>query len=283
MESEYRALLSAIVANPHDATPRLIAADWFEERGDAARAQFIRLELEAEDFPPDSAEREERETAAARLVNQNGPRWLAHDIPDLTRWYDTRFHFCRGFVGSMHTVFRAFVFNSPELFRITPITSLQLETRTGVLPNMVGLRASIKRLPDLSTVEELRLGPRLHFRDVDPTLSNEFNHGRQVLDTLCSYPTLTRLQTLRLAGIDLTDAIMIYLAKQLRGAIFLPTLRVLDLSDNRMTDSGAWALASARGLDGLTELHLTGNRITERGLQALRNRFDDRLRMTMPA
>ncbi len=43
------ALLQAILERPHDDDPRLILADWLEERdgpGDAARAEFVRLQCE---------------------------------------------------------------------------------------------------------------------------------------------------------------------------------------------------------------------------------------------
>ena len=40
------AFLAAILAAPEDDTPRLIFADWLEEDGDPARAEFIRLQIE---------------------------------------------------------------------------------------------------------------------------------------------------------------------------------------------------------------------------------------------
>src|SRR5207248_2676212 len=43
---EYAALLRAICAEPDDDTPRLVAADWLEEHGDADRAAFIRIQVE---------------------------------------------------------------------------------------------------------------------------------------------------------------------------------------------------------------------------------------------
>lgn len=43
---EYAALLRAIGAAPDDDTPRLVAADWLDEHGDADRAAFIRAQVE---------------------------------------------------------------------------------------------------------------------------------------------------------------------------------------------------------------------------------------------
>lgn len=42
MPNDELALMSAILADPADDTPRLIYADWLEEQGDADRAEFIR-------------------------------------------------------------------------------------------------------------------------------------------------------------------------------------------------------------------------------------------------
>ena len=42
------AFLAAIVAAPKDDSLRLVYADWLEERGDTDRAEFIRLQFEAE-------------------------------------------------------------------------------------------------------------------------------------------------------------------------------------------------------------------------------------------
>ena len=46
MTSDEQALMSAILADPADDTPRLQLADWLEEQGDADRAEFIRVQCE---------------------------------------------------------------------------------------------------------------------------------------------------------------------------------------------------------------------------------------------
>ena len=47
-DPEWSALLKAVVDAPADDLPRLVAADWLEERGDPERAEFIRLQCAAE-------------------------------------------------------------------------------------------------------------------------------------------------------------------------------------------------------------------------------------------
>jgi uncharacterized protein (TIGR02996 family) len=54
--SSRTSFIAAIAAAPDDDLPRLVFADWLDEHGDPARAEFIRLQVaaarEAEQFPP---------------------------------------------------------------------------------------------------------------------------------------------------------------------------------------------------------------------------------------
>lgn len=45
---EWAAFLARIRANPADDLPRLVAADWLEEHGEAGRAEFIRVQCQVE-------------------------------------------------------------------------------------------------------------------------------------------------------------------------------------------------------------------------------------------
>ena len=70
--------LAAIREAPDDDTPRLIYADWLDDHGDADRAEFIRVQCEAErlgEFDPRRPELEERanELLAAHEKNWLGP------------------------------------------------------------------------------------------------------------------------------------------------------------------------------------------------------------------
>src|SRR5437867_2252124 len=46
MTSDSDALFRAICEEPWEDTPRLVYADWLDEQGDAARAEFIRVQIE---------------------------------------------------------------------------------------------------------------------------------------------------------------------------------------------------------------------------------------------
>ncbi len=77
MTDDARALLSAIVADPADDTVRLAYADCIEERGNSTRAEFIRLQIEAERLHPNSNARAALEARAEALFAERWIDWWA--------------------------------------------------------------------------------------------------------------------------------------------------------------------------------------------------------------
>jgi uncharacterized protein (TIGR02996 family) len=75
MTSDERALLAAIVADPADDTVRLAYADCIEEQGNAARAAFIRLQIEADRLHPNSNARALLEAQAGALFAEHWIDW----------------------------------------------------------------------------------------------------------------------------------------------------------------------------------------------------------------
>lgn len=43
--TDHDALMRAVCARPEDDTPRLVLADWYDDHGDAARAEFVRVHV----------------------------------------------------------------------------------------------------------------------------------------------------------------------------------------------------------------------------------------------
>ncbi|GFR43889.1 hypothetical protein Agub_g5018 [Astrephomene gubernaculifera] len=84
-----------------------------------------------------------------------------------------------------------------------------------------------------------------------------------------------KFTTLRLAGCGLGDAGSVRLAKAIEGVGMMCSLRVLDLSHNRIGDAGACALASMLGIESsassvpLNTLELEGNLLSDVGGLAL--------------
>ena len=75
MPDDLRALLAAIVADPADDTARLVYADCLQEHGNTARADFIRLQIEAERLHPDSTARARLEEKAQSLFAEHWIEW----------------------------------------------------------------------------------------------------------------------------------------------------------------------------------------------------------------
>src|ERR1041385_7859530 len=72
---EVIAFLRDIKDDPDDDTPRLILADWLEDRYDP-RGQFVRLQVEAALSPEHDPRREELTQEAEDIRNQHEEQWL---------------------------------------------------------------------------------------------------------------------------------------------------------------------------------------------------------------
>lgn len=86
------AFLQDILANPEDDTPRLIYADWLEERGDP-RGEFIRLQCRLATMSADDQRRPLLEQQERELLERHQDKWLGSLRPSLARW-----SFRRGFL-----------------------------------------------------------------------------------------------------------------------------------------------------------------------------------------
>lgn len=76
-----RDFLQAIQAQPADDTPRLIFADWLEEQGDAARAEFIRVQCQLGQMLTGDPARKMLAKRERELLNENAMQWLPHCQP----------------------------------------------------------------------------------------------------------------------------------------------------------------------------------------------------------
>jgi len=123
--TDEQGLLRAIREDPADLTPRLIYADWLDEHGDPARAEFIRLQcLRSQEgiTAPNEFERRDREE---ELLRDNRARWLA-ELPPL--WGITWSEFGHGFVESVHAYsFRAFQRQAAQIRSRIPLLGLTLQ------------------------------------------------------------------------------------------------------------------------------------------------------------
>lgn len=150
------ALLAAILADPADDLPRLAYADWCEEQGDDARAEFIRCQiaLAASDralanhggpgdpFPPGYLIFSKRTAVARRereLLLTHWPEWVPRLSPDRSyevilsdRWTyggTPAVLFRRGFVAEAHCPLGIWLANGAEIAGRHPVTRVEATDR----------------------------------------------------------------------------------------------------------------------------------------------------------
>jgi uncharacterized protein (TIGR02996 family) len=168
-------LLSAVLDDPDAEAPRLVFADWLDEHGEPERAEFIRLQVEA-DKEADEQRRAWLEYRAERLLLEHAKRWAPSTWADAMEWR-------RGFVEW----FDAKRWPLPDpglLFGRHPVRGLVCDLRAGAplssvtaFPFAARLRSltivvsslsrsdaeALVRCPDLGGLEELviRAGERV--------------------------------------------------------------------------------------------------------------------------
>jgi uncharacterized protein (TIGR02996 family) len=192
MTERDESFLQAICATPEDDLPRLVFADFLEDRGDPAsyaRAEFIRLQCERARLPDDDS----REAA------------LAARETELHR------HFRRAWNGPLHRRLQA----GPLRGEVRSRGLLRAwNYRRGFVAEVTAHATAVVRYPD----ELLRLGPLEHLR---------VRRARPALATIITGPVLQQVKELDLAGNELSDGDIAHL---LHPA--LARLRFLDLRRN---------------------------------------------------
>jgi uncharacterized protein (TIGR02996 family) len=123
-----KAFLADIIENIDDDTPRLVFADWLEDHGDEARAEFIRLQcrLAAEQVgwvrPWRSWDRNDSLTPRElELIAEHGDEWKK----EAPKWATTRFAYYRGFVSRVSTNATQWLRGAARLYRFVPVEGLQ--------------------------------------------------------------------------------------------------------------------------------------------------------------
>jgi uncharacterized protein (TIGR02996 family) len=128
------AFLNAILAHPEDDAVRLVYADWLEDRcglGDAARAEFIRTQIELSRLPEDPR-RPALEDREHELLAEHESQWLGDWPRSIPRW-----RFERGFLAEIETDTVTLAEHGADLFARHPITRLILQPEDAYNPGPV--------------------------------------------------------------------------------------------------------------------------------------------------
>ena len=265
------AFLEDICAHPDDDATRLIYADWLDDRGDAARAEFIRVQVERRKKGAEDGQYRDLLTREEALIQENEAEWRA-ELPALdgVNWEG----FSGGFVEAVFVnSVEVFLRHAAVLFAVAPIRRLQVGHIDAADARILSECAELSRLTELNLGNNPALG-RVGVRafSLSPHLANlralllHYNDlGNQTVEHLAHSPFLDRLEELYLAGNNLDDEDV----SMLLGGAKWSNLTDLDLRDNRIGNAGAEAIGRSAELPALSTLYLVNNRIGSRGAAAL--------------
>jgi uncharacterized protein (TIGR02996 family) len=276
MTDDADALLRSVLAAPDDDAPRLIYADWLDEHGDPARAEFIRAQVELARPSTDRARREQLVQAERTLLRANGAAWTAW----LPAWVQER-EFRRGFVEGIRCEAGAFISGADEVRRRTPLSAVRVGGNEELAVPLFrsraldGLRALTVSVPvPAGAWEYLAACPYLgRLRQL--TLNSKGPPG-EMIEALIGSAALPALRTLRLPWCTLGDEH----TARLVGHPWVTRLRALDLRNNFIAAEGGQAIADSPHLDRLGSLNLRGNAVADTWVaEVLRRRFGGRVRL----
>lgn len=240
------AFLQAILAAPEQDAPRLVYADWLEERGDP-RGEFIRLQVALEHLPAGSSQRSELDRRARELLAKHEAEWIGDILRNRAVW-----RFRRGFVEHI---------TMPAVYLLTYAGRIW-ECEPAVSVNVTDLNqyaSAVALLPQLANLRRLNIG-RNSVGD-EALLPFAQSHCVRNLETLCAW------------GCRLGDESAIALAY----SPILSKLRTVDLSKNMVRSRGAVALARSPFFGRIERLRVYHNRIGIDAADELRQRFGQRV------
>jgi uncharacterized protein (TIGR02996 family) len=298
------AFLQTIIENPDDDAPRLVYADWLEERGDP-RGEFIRVQCALARMGGGDSRCPELQYQEQQLLGAHRAEWLG-PLPQGAILYEPIFR--RGFLEEVSLGPRTFLELGEQLFRLHPLRRLSFlgpdeEHHFAALaasPLLARLTALCIRgindrgaevlaaSPHLTRLTALdlsqgRLGPGGARALASSPALKQLNSlslyanviGPQGAEALATSPYLARLTCLDLGGLscrygDVENNIGDRGAEALAASPYLTRLAKLTLYLNLLGDAGVRALAASPTLANLVDLKLHGNYlITDDGVEAL--------------
>jgi uncharacterized protein (TIGR02996 family) len=240
------AFLEAIRESPEDDAPRLVFADWLDEHGDPARAEFIRVQCTLARTPTADARYQTLYLREARLLQENRERW----DPFFHRSGRVHVQFRRGFIELLAPRVEHFVKHSAELFAAAP-------TACKAYLDDVDHRTAA-RLAEVAGLSRLRV----------LSLRGQYNRegmGPAGARALAASPHLANLTALHLDYQDVSDEG----ARALAASPYLSRLTTLSLVHTGIGDAGVQAIVQSPTLAGLASLDLDQNHLSDDAVRAL--------------
>jgi uncharacterized protein (TIGR02996 family) len=266
--TDARDFLAAIIDRPDDDLPRLVFADYLDETGDEARAEFIRVQCELARLPADHPARPALTAREKGLLAAHKLDWVVPEV-------ESHQEFRRGFVEFVRITAEGLIRAAGRLFRAAPVRALRVQ-------NIEGFADTVARLPELARVESLDLtntsfdtAQRLLWDAPLTSLRRLTVCNAQVwperLQALARSPVAGRLHGLNVSGNPLTDEGAQVLAAEpaFAGLRELAARRDGVWYEQRIHGAGTAALAGSRTLAGLRRLDLAGQAVGDSGLVAL--------------
>jgi uncharacterized protein (TIGR02996 family) len=250
--SDEQAFLKAILAAPDDDTPRLVFADWLDERGegdDAARAALIRAQCRLERLPLGSKERNKLQREAKAILKKHGDRWAKalHEAVDVRQC-----EFRRGFLEHVAMSATTFAQNAKKIFDAVPT---------------IRSACFIEASNEMARVAKCKYLARLAALDIHELCHCGFCPIHNDLRALFNTKHAASLTELNVAG----DRMDWEGAERLAKSAALAKLTTLDVSNNPLGDDGVAALGKSKHLTQLVTLNLSACSFTGAGLEELGN------------
>jgi uncharacterized protein (TIGR02996 family) len=162
MTSQRASLIAAIREAPDDDALRLACADWFEEQGDpanVARAEFIRIQIQRANLPPEDVCQSELQARELRLLKRYAPVWCGSQ-----HFVFKKVRFRRGFIDQVHLHLRRFLYHRRQMLDLEPVRDVRL---TGWFRAPTDLVRRVAGCEEWKYIETLRIhhqGPHKHPR-----------------------------------------------------------------------------------------------------------------------
>jgi uncharacterized protein (TIGR02996 family) len=200
------ALLADMIEHRDDDTPRLVCADWYEEHGQAERAELIRVQCQLARLSASAPERSRLQIRERELLADHAVAWAEPlDGFGVTEW-----RFERGFIEAVEiNLGSTFRWGLREMCRLAPLRDvrlvdpdLDLDDLEGGLPDLErfeGLEVSFPYLSENRPAQLRRLirSPHLeHLRRLGLHSLDYYPFEESLFESLLASPVLSSLEEL---------------------------------------------------------------------------------------